>query len=204
MGKGVRTRAAILTAAVETACLGGFRGLNLQPLADRVGMTKSGLYAHFRSKAALQVATLEHAASLFQATVVLPAKLEAAGLPRLAGVFDRWLAWPANAGLPGQCPFFAAGAEFEGGEPAVRERLLRLFADFREVIEQLVASGVRHGHLPADTVPAQFAHELLALRFAQHWSGGFLGDAGAIARTRAAFDRLTGRPAPGQRLPSTA
>ena len=66
MGKGARTRATILTAAVETACLGGFDGLNLKPLADRVGMTKSGLYAHFGSKEALQLATLEHAAERFQ------------------------------------------------------------------------------------------------------------------------------------------
>src|SRR5450432_855327 len=106
MTKGSRTRARILTAAVETACLNGFNGLNLQPLADRVGLTKSGLYAHFGSKEALQVAGLEHAAALFQQTVVAQAKAEAAGLPRLAGVFERWLEWPGSAGLPGHCPFF--------------------------------------------------------------------------------------------------
>ena len=204
MGKGARTRAAILTAAVETACRGGFRSLNLQPLADRVGMTKSGLYAHFRSKTALQVATLERAARLFQETVVTPAKLEPAGLPRLEGVFERWLAWPGNAGLPGQCPFFAAGAEFDDGEGVVRERLVRLFADFRQAIEQLIASSVRHAHLPPDTIPAQFAHELLALRFAQHWSGGFLRDPQAIGQTRAAFVRMTGRISAAQGAPSVA
>ena len=98
MGKGADTRETILMAAVEAACLYCLEGLNLKPLADRVGMTKSGLYAHFGSKAALQVATLERAAELFQARVVAPAKLEPAGFPRLEGVFGRWLGWPANAG----------------------------------------------------------------------------------------------------------
>jgi len=194
MGKGARTRATILTAAVETACLGGFEGLNLKPLADRVGMTKSGLYAHFGSKEALQIAALEHAAELFQNRVVAPAKTEPAGLPRLEGVFERWLEWPGNAGLPGNCPFFAGVVEFDDGEGPVRERLVRLFRDFRQVVEQLVASAVRHGHLRPGTDPAQFAHELLALRYAHHWARGFMRDPAALSRTRAAFARLVGRP----------
>ena len=195
MGKGARTRATILTAAVETACLAGFEGLNLKPLADHVGMTKSGLYAHFGSKQALQLATLEHAAELFQVRVVAPAKTEPAGLPRLEGVFGRWLEWPRNAGLPGNCPFFAGVVEFDDGEGPVRERLVRLFRDFREVVEQLVASAVRHGHLRAGTDPTQFAHELLALRYAHHWAHGFMRDPAALERTRTAFARLIGRPA---------
>ncbi len=194
MGKGARTRATILTAAVEMTCLGGFGGLNLKPLADRVGMTKSGLYAHFGSKEALQVATLEHAAELFQVRVVAPAKTEPAGLPRLEGVFERWLEWPGNAGLAGSCPFFAGVVEFDDGAGPVRERLVRLFRDFRQVVEQLVASAVRHGHLRPGTDPAQFAQELLALRYAHHWAHGFMRDPAALARTRSAFSRLIGRP----------
>ena len=194
MGKGAQTRATILTAAVETACLAGFEGLNLKPLADRVGMTKSGLYAHFGSKEALQVATLEHAAELFQARVVAPAKTEPAGLPRLEGVFERWLEWPRNAGLPGNCPFFAGVVEFDDGDGPVRERLVRLFRDFREVVEQLVASSVRHGHLRPGTDPTEFGYELLALRYAHHWAHGFMRDPLALAQTRSAFARLVGRP----------
>lgn len=194
MGKGARTRATILTAAVETACIDGIGGLNLKPLADRVEMTKSGLYAHFGSKEALQVATLERAAELFQTHVVAPAKAEVAGLPRLEGVFERWLAWPGNAGLAGNCPFFAAVVEFDDHEGPVRERLVRLFRDFRQVVEQLVGSAVRHGHLRPGTEPAQFAHELLALSYAYHWAHGFMRDPAALARSRTSFARLVGRP----------
>ena len=199
MGKGADTRATILTAAVDTACTHGLDGLNLQPLADRVGMTKSGLYAHFGSKEALQVATLERAAELFQGQVVAPAKQEAAGLPRLEGVFGRWLEWPANAGFAGHCPFFAAVAQFDDVDGPVRLRLLRLFHDFRHVIVQLAASAVRHGHLRPATDPDQFAHELVALRYAHHWADGFMREPRALERTRTGFARLTGRAPPDWR-----
>jgi len=193
VSKGTETRARILAAAVETACLTGFNGLNLQPLAVRARLTKSGLYAHFGSKEALQVAALERAAALFQQTIVAPAKAEGAGLPRLRGVFHRWLEWPGRAGLPGHCPFFAAVVEFDHDEGLVRARLTRLFRDFQQVIEQLVASAVRHGHLPEGTSPTQFAHELLALRYAHHWAQDFMRDPQAMMRTREAFAALVGR-----------
>jgi AcrR family transcriptional regulator len=193
MGKGATTRGMILRSAVETACLHGFGGLNLQPLADRVGLTKSGLYAHFGSKEALQLATLNRAAEMFQESVVAPAKGEPAGLPRIRGVFERWLEWPGRAGLPGSCPFFAAVVELDDGAGPLRDRLVRLFRDFQQVVEQLVESAVRHRHLRPDTQPSQFAHELLALRYAHAWAAGFMRHPDAAARTQAAFATLVAR-----------
>jgi AcrR family transcriptional regulator len=193
MSKGARTRASILQSAVEMACLQGLGGLNLQPLADRVGLTKSGLYAHFGSKEALQLATLESASDRFLETVVAPSKGAPPGLPRLEDLFERWLEWPANAGLPGQCPFFAAADEFDDADGPVRDRLERTFREFRQVGEQLIASAVRHGHLPSGTDPEQWFHELMALRQAHHWAAGFMRDPQALARSRAGFDRLVGR-----------
>lgn len=195
MTKGAKTRGQILQSAVETACLQGLGGLNLQPLADRVGLTKSGLYAHFGSKEALQLATLERAATLFQQTVVAPAKIEAAGLPRIQGVLERWLEWPGNAGLPGSCPFIAAVIELDDVEGPVRDRLVRLFREFRQVLEQLVGSAVRHGHLRPGVDPARFAQDVLGLRLAHHWAAGFMRDPDALARTRASFRALVQRTA---------
>jgi AcrR family transcriptional regulator len=196
MSKGARTRSTILQAAVEMACLHGLAGVSLQPLADRVGMTKSGLYAHFGSKEALQLATLESATERFLETVVAPSKTETPGLPRLEGLFERWLAWPANAELPGQCPFFAAASEFDDAEGPVRDRLERTFREFRQVSLQLIASAIRHGHLPQATDPEQWFHNLMALRQAHHWAAGFMRDDKALERARAGFDRLAGRRRP--------
>jgi AcrR family transcriptional regulator len=190
MGKGTQTRAVILQAAVETACVSGFQGLNLQPLADRVGMTKSGLYAHFGSKEALQLATVEAATALFEATVLVPCKQDAAGLPRLRGLLSRWLAWPMNAGLAGRCPFVVGAIALPPGDPALSSRLVRLFSDFTQMIETLAASAVRHGHLPAHMDLALFAHQVIALRHAHLWATGLMQDPEADARTWAAFDHL--------------
>jgi len=190
MSKGARTRAAILESAVQMACLEGLAGINLKPLADRVGMTKSGLYAHFGSKEALALATLEAATERFQAIVVTPVKAAPAGLPRLEALYEGWLAWPGNAGLPGQCPFFAAADELDDAEGPVRDRLLRLFREFGGVCMELVASAVRHGHLPPATDPLQFWHELMGLRQAHHWAAGFMRDPSAPDRARAGFRRL--------------
>lgn len=193
MSKGANTREAILRAAVETACVEGLAGLNLQPLARRVGLTKSGLYAHFGSKLQLQLATIERAAELFQESVLAPAKAEPPGLARVQGVFARWLDWPACAGLPGSCPFLAAGAGFDAAEGPLRERLVRLFRDFEQVLEQLVGAAIRRGHLKRAPPPVQFVHELLALRYAHLWSARCMRDPAAAERTQAAFATLCGR-----------
>ncbi len=182
-----------MQAAVEMACLNGLVGLNLQPLADRVGMTKSGLYAHFGSKEALQLATLESASERFLETVVAPSKSAPPGLPRLEALYERWLGWPGNAQLPGQCPFFAAADEFDDAQGPVRDRLERTFREFQQVGEQLIASAIRHGHLPSGTDAVQWFHELMALRQAHHWAAGFMRDPNALERSRAGFDRLVGR-----------
>ncbi len=190
MGKGATTRATILQAAVETVCAAGFQGLNLQPLANRVGLTKSGLYAHFGSKEALQRATLDYATALFEATVLVPSKQDAPGLPRIRGLFSRWLDWPLNAGLAGRCPFIVGAIELPACDPALSVHLVRLFSDFIQMIETLAASAVRHGHLSASTDLALFAHQLIALRHAHLWATGLMQAPKADARTWAAFDRL--------------
>ena len=175
------------------ACRTGLGDLSLQPLAARVGMTKSGLYAHFGSKQALEVAVLAWIAERFDACVVLPAKAESAGLGRLEGIFRRWLDWPRIAGLPGRCPFFGGLAAFEGAEGGlVREHLQQQCRAFLRVIEELAASAARRGQLPPDTDPAQLAYELFALRQGHDGAARFMGDPAALQRTWWGFEGLVG------------
>ena len=88
---------------------------------------------------------------------------------------------------------FAAVVELDDAEGPVRDRLVRLFRDFQQVVEQLVASAVRHRHLRPDADPTQFAHELLAIRYAHHWCAALMRDPGSMARTRSAFAGLVTR-----------
>src|SRR4029079_18374631 len=108
VAKGDRTRARILDEAVEHASVQGLGGLTIGPLAERLGLSKSGLFAHFASKEALQVETLERAAELFGAEVSQPLRAEPDRTRRLQVFFERWIDWLDQSGLPGGCPILAA------------------------------------------------------------------------------------------------
>src|SRR5437763_12449870 len=70
---GERSRRTILDAAAKLATIDGLEGLSIGRLADHIGMSKSGLYAHFGSKEELQLATIETAREIYEADVVAPA-----------------------------------------------------------------------------------------------------------------------------------
>src|SRR4051795_13268030 len=85
---GERSRAAILREAARLATVEGLDGLSLGRLADAVGISKSGLYAHFGSKEELQLATIDAASAIFEELVIEPAEAVPSGLPRLRAYVD--------------------------------------------------------------------------------------------------------------------
>src|SRR5436190_1351204 len=103
MSKGAQTRQAILNGAVSLASKWGLEGISIGSLASEMGMSKSGLIAHFGSKEELQIATLLRAQERFQEAVISPALLQPRGLPRLRALFANWLSWLENNDLPGGC-----------------------------------------------------------------------------------------------------
>src|SRR5437660_1933800 len=107
LAKGDRTRARILDEAVELASVQGLGGLTIGPLAERLGLSKSGLFAHFQSKEALQVETLQRAAERFRADVTEPLRALANRTGRLGAFFQRWIDWLDSSGLAGGCPILS-------------------------------------------------------------------------------------------------
>src|SRR5438105_12182342 len=93
LAKGDRTRSRILDEAVDLASVQGLGGLTIGPLAERLGLSKSGLFAHFQSKESLQIETLERAATLFRADVTEPLREIPDRTMRLRAFFERWIAW---------------------------------------------------------------------------------------------------------------
>src|SRR5437763_7658197 len=93
LAKGDRTRSRILDEAVDLASVQGLGGLTIGPLADRLGLSKSGLFAHFQSKEALQVETLDRAAERFRAEVTEPLRAVTDRSARLRVFFERWIGW---------------------------------------------------------------------------------------------------------------
>jgi AcrR family transcriptional regulator len=190
MGKGELTRAAILDAALAQASETGFESLTIGSLAERAGLSKSGLFAHFGSREELQVAAIEAAAARFTETVFVPALKARRGLPRLRALFDHWLDWAARSGLAHGCPMHAAAVEFDDRPGPVRDAVLEHFARLERELARAVELAVSENHLRADLDVRQFVFELMGVIFAYQHSARLFKVADAESRARAAMERL--------------
>jgi AcrR family transcriptional regulator len=193
--KGEQTRAAILDQALQIASRLGLEGLTIGSLADATGMSKSGLFAHFGSRGDLQLAVLEHAAQRYGELVFVPVLKIERGLPRLRALFERWLEWTLESGLPSGCIMISAAAEYDDRPGPIRDAVIANQNRGRAISEKAVRLAVEEGHLRADTDPEQIAFELLAIVLASHNYRRLLGDRAARKRALTAFDELITRHA---------
>lgn len=188
--KGEETRAAILAVAVEQASAGGFESLTIGSLAEKTGMSKSGLFAHFGSKLDLQIAALDEAARQFSEAVMLPAMKAPRGLKRLRAIFDGWISWPQRASLPGGCPVDAATREYQHQPGPMRDAVIERQKQLGREMSKAVHMCIETGELRADTDAGQVAFEMFGIILASYRTEPMLGSAEADRRARAAFDRL--------------
>ena len=177
----------------------GLEGVTLGVLADRVGMSKSGLFAHFRSREAVQIGLLEYMAEFANARVVAPAMKAKAGLPRLKLLVKNWFGWAQRAGLPGGCPVAAGLFEFDDVEGAVRNRILGMESEWRNLLTGIAREAVTLGHLRGDLDVEQFVWELCGIYLGHHAAHRFLRSADADRRARIAFQALLKRAGKGER-----
>ena len=189
MRKGELTRTTILDEAVQIASRSGFGGLSIGQLADQVEMSKSGLFAHFRSKEQLQLQTMEHAKEKFVDVVLRPALAAPRGERRVRTLFDGWLGWAQNA-LEGGCIFVAAAAELDDQPGPLRDELVRNERDWLEAIATVAGTAVAEGEWREDLDLDQFAFELHGVMLSHSHANRLLRDSRAGERTRAAFDSL--------------
>jgi AcrR family transcriptional regulator len=157
---GERTRAAILREAVSLATVDGLEGLSIGNLAASLGMSKSGLYAHFGSKQDLQLATVDEAERIFQAEVIEPALAAPAGVAQLVALCEGFFGHLERRTFPGGC-FFAGAALEMGPRPGpVNERVAAFQRGFVGLIHQFVATSLELGQLPDDEDVDQLTFEL--------------------------------------------
>ena len=193
MGKGEATRQVILDRAARLASEVGLEGLTIGSLAEALKLSKSGLFAHFRSKEALQVQVLEYVAARFVDRVVKPALRAPRGEPRLRALFENLLTWPKITDFPGGCPIIAAASELDARPGPARDLLVAQQKDWLETIAQVVRTAMVEGQFRADVDPEQLAYELYGIEFAYHHSLRLLEDPHAERRARTAFEALVGR-----------
>lgn len=193
MSKGDLTRNRILDEAMRLASRNGLEGLTIGTLAEALALSKSGLFAHFGSKEALQIAVLEHTRDRFQEKCAGPVQAAAKGLPRLKALIGAWLDWIDDPELPGGCPVLGACFELDDREGAPREKLVALQKRAQDRLTALVKEAMAAGHLDAKAPIPQILFELRAITLAYHTATRVMRDPEARLHAWAAFEALMGR-----------
>ena len=190
MSKGEETKERIVDRAWRMAGRDGLSGLSIGKLASELGLSKSGLFAHFGSKEELEIEVLKAAADRFTEQVVRPALQAPRGVARLRKMFKNWLTWVNDPAQPGGCIFMAAGAELDDGEGPQRDYLVSAQTSLRHLLAKAARLAVEAGELQRDLDCEQFAFELQGLVMAYHHSRRLLRDPKAEQHAKAAFERL--------------
>ena len=190
MRKGQKTRTAILDQALALASQTGLAGLTIGTLAERSGLSKSGLFAHFGSKEGLQLAVIRGVRQLYSDLVFKPAMQQPAGLPRLRAIVENWLEWTRSARLPGGCIMTAAAYEFDDCPGPVKELISQSLRELRKTLARSVRMAVEAGQLHPATDAEQLAFEICAVYAGAQLDARLFGDALAHTRALLAFENL--------------
>lgn len=160
---GQRSRSAILHASARLATIEGLNGLSIGGLADHIGMSKSGLYAHFKSKEELQLATIDTASDIFTAEVVEPAAAAPAGLARVWALSNEFLAHLERGVFPGGCFFASVAAEIDTRPGRVRDRIVEFIVSWVGELRQAVEDAQAAGELDPAMDAEQLTFEIDAM-----------------------------------------
>ena len=187
--KGELTRAAILDMALDLASRDGLEGLTIGLLADRMSMSKSGVFAHFGSREELQIAVLKLYHQRFEQEVFLPSMKESRGLPRLQGMFSRWIK-RVTVEIASGCIYISGAAEYDDRPGPIREELVGMVRAWQDALFRCVEQAAEIGHLRNAVDPQQMVFEMYGLILALHHDARFIKRPGSVERTFAGFDRL--------------
>ena len=192
---GERSRSAILSQAARLATVEGLNGLSISRLADAVGMSKSGLFAHFGSKEELQLATVDLAESIFTEEVMEPGADAPTAIARLRHLLENFLQHIERGIYPGGCFFASATAELGPQSGPVRERVVAVENDYIERVRLTAHEAQADGAIPASEDADQLAFELTAYLVLANMQFAITGDPAGIDRARRAIDRRLATPA---------
>ncbi len=192
LAKGQQTKAALVDAALRMAAQVGLEGLSIGALADVMGMSKSGVFAHFGSRDELQVSVVREYYARFERDVFEPAMQQARGLPRLRALFEHWMRH-TSAELDSGCIFISGAVEFDDRPGPVRDALIATVSAWMEAMERAVAQARQEGHLAADADERQITFEIHGLILVLHYEARFLQRSGAMQRAVRGFDNILAR-----------
>ncbi|MDO9359024.1 MAG: helix-turn-helix domain-containing protein [Polaromonas sp.] len=188
--KSEMTRAAIVGAALDLASADGLEAITLQAVADRLGLSKSGVFSRIGSREALQKAVIEEFGRRFIADVFVPSMQQTKGLPRLDTIVQRWIVRMRDVEVKSGCIYTAGAFELDDREGELRDVLLQEVTRWRAALRRTTQQAIDAGHLKADTDPEQLVSEVSALSMGLLHDARFLRDQRAAERAQATWQRL--------------
>lgn len=189
MRKGELTRAAILDVALDLASRDGLEGLTIGLLADKMNMSKSGVFAHFGSREDLQLEVLKLYHHRFEEEVFFPSVQEARGMMRLKSMFARWVK-RVSIEIASGCIYISGAVEYDDRPGPIREELVSMVRAWQGALLRCVQQAIECGDLKKDTDADQLVYEMYGLILALHHDARFLRMPGSVDRARIGFDRL--------------
>jgi len=184
---GQRSRTAILEQAARLATIEGIGGLSIGRLAEAVGMSKSGLFAHFGSKEELQLATVDLAGALFTEHVLSAADSARGARERLSDLVEGYLRYVGEETFPGGCFFASVLAEVDMRPGPVRDAMIEALQGWLGLLESTIREAQADGTIAADVDAAQLAFELEALLYFSNQQYVVLRSSEPIDRARTAL-----------------
>ena len=190
--KGQQTKAAIVDAALRMAAQVGLEGLSIGSLAEAMGMSKSGVFAHFGSRDELQISVVREYYARFEAQVFQPAMMQPRGLPRVRALFEHWMRF-TSAELDSGCIFISGAVEFDDRPGPVRDALAEAVGAWIDAMTRAVAQASEQGQLLASADPRQISFEIHALILALHYEARFMRRPGSMERAVQGFHNILAR-----------
>jgi AcrR family transcriptional regulator len=175
----------ILSWALDIASVDGLEGLTIGRLASELGMSKSGVFAHFGSKQELQLATVAAAAERFRVAVIEPALQAQDGAPRLRAMATAYLKHLEGNDYAGGCFWAATSAEYDDRPGPVRDAIAAALDAWLGELE-------RQARLAGSPDPGRFAFELYAVVMGANSRFRMSGDRAVFNYARDAIERRLG------------
>lgn len=201
--KGLRSRDALLSEAVQQASVDGLEGLTISSLAERLGTAKSSVHAAFGSKEALQIAAIRRAREMLIELVVAPALIVPAGVARLEALGESWFSYLESDVFEGGCLLCSASAEMDGRPGPARDAVAAVMQEWLQLLADSAAAGIGHGDVASGTMPDQVAFDLNSIGMAANWHHQLFGGQTAFTLARRAWAdalaRLRPEPSPRRR-----
>ncbi len=193
--KGELTRAAILETALDSASRNGLEGLTIGLLAEKMNMSKSGVFAHFGSREDLQIEVLRLYHHTFEQEVFYPSMKESRGLPRLRSMFALWIQRVTKEIASG-CIYISGATEYDDRQGVIRDELVAMVDAWQGALRRATVQAMELNHLRNDVEADQIVYEMYGLILALHHDARFLKKSGSVQRAEIGFERVMESYAP--------